>query len=119
MKLRLVPIAVLVATVVAGSATAQDLARRPALRIVRVEPTVAVQGAHFRHGEKVRVVFSFSSVRRTRWVRASATGSFTASLGSLPAAFDRCTDVFGVVAVGGSGDEANVKYVPRECPPAP
>jgi hypothetical protein len=86
---------------------------------VALQPNVAVRGAHFRPRERVRVTLTEGALRRTRFARVGAAGSFSAALGPLPTAFDPCSDAFSVVAVGGAGDRALVKYIGRECPPAP
>jgi hypothetical protein len=105
-------LAVLAALVVAGLASAST---RPSLRVLRTDP-ITVRGTHFRARERVRVTLRYATTRKTRTVRTSSTGAFTAAL-DTPATLDPCTDGFSVVAVGGSGERAVVKFVPRECPP--
>jgi hypothetical protein len=111
------------ATLVAAAGTAlaaPAASTRASLSIAQIRPAVTVAGTHFRARERVRVTLTVDSLTRTRFVRASTLGAFTADLGALPATFDRCTDDFSVLARGRSGDQATVKYVPRGgCPPPP
>ena len=118
MKLAIRIVAGLLALTVVTAVTASPLAR-PAVRFVRVQPTVVLVGTHFRARERVRLTLTAGATSRTRWARASATGAFRSDVGALPADFDVCNDSLLVLARGRTGDEATAKYVARECPPKP
>jgi hypothetical protein len=107
-----------IAALAIASSAASRPAAPPALRLVRATPTVDLRGVRFHARERVRVTLTHSDARRTRIVRSSASGTFTVSFGPI-AGFDPCNDVLFVVAIGGTGDRATLKYLGRECPPAP
>src|SRR6476469_7587610 len=96
---------VLLATAAVIAPTTGAVVHRATLRIVRTTPTVGV-------------VLTHDGSHTARVVRASQTGSFAASFPAI-VPFDPCSDSFVVVAAGARGDSASVKFVPRECPPAP
>ena len=108
-----------VAAALAGVATAAPSAT-PSLRLVSVTPQLVVRGVHFHARERVRVRVTVvrEGTRHAVATRTSASGAFTVGLGPLTG-FDPCNDVFNVIAVGGPGERASVKYVGRDCPPAP
>jgi hypothetical protein len=103
---------IVLALVLAGTA---DAGRRPAVvRVAALRPVV-VQGARFHARERVTVSY-VGSVRRTRKVIASSTGSFTTTFQAVIE--DRCNG-FSVSAVGASGDRAVAKHLPLPaCAPA-
>jgi hypothetical protein len=73
-----------------------------------------VRGAHFRPGERVRVTITTAKTVVLR-LRASAAGTFAVGVPSR----DPCNDSLVIVAVGGAGDTARLKVMPRMCPPQP
>lgn len=83
---------------------------KPALRILDRTP-FTVQGRHFRALERVKVTLYKETVAvRTRRVRASRAGVFTAALSETR--IDRC-DTIMIRAVGTSGSVAQLKLLPR------
>jgi hypothetical protein len=104
----------------AGVVTAApaSAAVRPTLAIVHSTPSVTVRGTHFRPAEKVRLTLAAGDTRLTRRIVASGRGTFTATVGALPS-FDPCSVSYAVQAVGANGERATVKFIARECPPAP
>jgi len=114
---RLGPVAALVLAGTAALTANAAVSTRPSVRVVTIDPAVAVAGTHFRARERVRLTLTTDSTTRSRWVQASGRGAITAGLGPLPQEFDRCSDDFTVLARGRSGDQATVKYIPRGCPP--
>lgn len=105
----------LAALAAAGGAQA---APRPTLLLVATQPAIVVRGTHFHASERVHLTLVYDMDMSRKTVRATRGGAFTASFGSL-GAFDPCSDSFSVLAVGGTGDRAVVKFIPRECPPSP
>jgi hypothetical protein len=98
---------------------APALAASPAasLRLVTTEP-LTVRGAHFRSHERVRVTEHVNKARRSKVVRASATGAFRVVF-SPPYSVDPCVESLLVTAVGGRGSDAALKFPQRACPPSP
>jgi hypothetical protein len=91
-------------------------AARPTLKLVKRSP-VAVAGSHFKARESVRVTVTASGQSRTRYVRSTSSGSFTASFDIT--AGDRCTSSVRAVAIGAAGDRAYLKPLPLPaCMPA-
>lgn len=80
---------------------------QPSLRVLERHPLV-VQGLSFKPAERVVVVLSARSESRVR-VRASASGSFTATFGDAP--ISRC-ERFVVRAFGALGSRAALKTFP-------
>lgn len=107
--------AVLAALALASCAAAATSAR-PVLRLAQSQPPI-VSGSHFRHAERVKVTFDVGAQRFVRFVRATRTGSFTAS--AADGVLDRCGDQLLVVAVGRLGSRASVKLQLPDCPPQP
>jgi hypothetical protein len=107
--------AVLAALALAACAAAATSAL-PALQLVQQQPPV-VSGSHFRHAERVTVTFGVGGQRFVRIVRATRTGTFSAS--AAAGVLDRCGDQLLVVAVGRLGSRATVKLQLPLCPPAP
>jgi hypothetical protein len=95
-----------------GSASSGHSSGRPALRLLDRSP-VTVQGRHFRSNERVKVTMFKEEVSvRTRRVKASRAGAFTAS---LPAAeIDRCDKIV-IRAVGAGGSAAQLKLPRPAC----
>ena len=89
---------------------------RPALRLARTVP-IRLFGEHFHPRERVKVTIVLSGARSVHTVRTGATGTFRVALGER--SFDPCNDSLSAHAIGSDGDEASLKIVPRECPPAP
>jgi hypothetical protein len=95
-----------------AAATAQaEPAKRPALAIIRSAPSFVVRGTSFKSREQVRLTLT-ASTRRSKLVRASAAGAFTADFGAV--FIDPC-DAFSVRAVGRSGSVALLKIPQRAC----
>jgi hypothetical protein len=83
----------------------------------RASLTVAgqmVRGAHFHPRERVRVTITTTRTVVLR-LRATATGTFAVGVPSR----DPCNDSLVIVAVGGAGDTARLKVMPRMCAPQP
>lgn len=89
----------------------------PKLRLVDMSP-LKVAGTRFRPVERIRVTLTRDGARTVRRATTTTRGTFLVSFGTLTR-FDPCNDLFTVVAVGGRGDRAELKYLGRECPPAP
>lgn len=89
---------------------------RPSLRLMHTVP-IRLFGEHFHPRERVKVTVVLSGARSAYTVRAGATGAFRVALGEH--SFDPCNDSLSAHAIGSDGDEASLKIVPRECPPAP
>jgi hypothetical protein len=102
-----VAIALTGALVPTGAATAQDGAT---LRLQDRSP-IAVSGAGFERGERVRVTLLRETNAR-KIVRASRAGTFTVTF--VGTTVTRC-DVVRVIATGGRGSRAALKILP---PPA-
>src|SRR3954452_11373453 len=93
-------------------------AGKPSLTLVRTAPSFLVRGAHFSPAKRIRLVLTYDGTRTTKLVRSSTTGGFLATL-TAPNRFDPCSDSFVVLAIPSTGERAMLKFVPRECPPAP
>jgi hypothetical protein len=81
--------------------------------VLRVGPGKAVEGSRFKAHEVIRVVF-ISGVRKVRVVRASAAGSFAASVPSLTGS---CAPLQ-IRATGSSGGVATIALSRGLCAPA-
>jgi hypothetical protein len=79
--------------------------------ILKLGADNAVRGLHFKSHEFVRLVF-VTDGQQIRRVRASAGGSFAAS---LPTRFDSCSGLL-VRAAGSSGDFAVIDVPRAPCP---
>jgi hypothetical protein len=101
----------------AGAADAAR-ARTPSLSLVRASPSLVVRGAHFAPSKRIRLILNFDGTRTTKLVHSNTNGGFVAALTS-PSHFDACSDSFVVLAIPSTGERATMKFVPRECPPAP
>lgn len=73
----------------------------------------AVRGSHFHPHERVRVTMTTTSTV-VRSVRATRVGAFTVALATAP---DPCSSAVVITATGAAGDHAQLKVVPRACPP--
>ena len=115
--LGLTAVIVLAASIAAVGATGSAARKQPQLRVVDLAP-VTVKGRGFRARERVRVVAALEEQRRTRTVRASTLGTFTATFETLSA--HRCSAGGTVEAIGALGSRGDAK-IPRqpECPPPP
>jgi len=103
-----------VAAIAIGMGSAGAAQRPPVVRVARLDP-VTVQGARFRARERVTVTYT-GSVRRTRVVVTSQSGSFSARFAGVTD--DPCTG-FSLSALGASGDRATARHKPLPaCPPA-
>ena len=89
----------------------------PALRLVSTQP-LSVRGVHFKSYERVRVTQHVDTSKRSKLVRASATGAFKVTF-DVPMATDPCLESVRVTAVGARGSEAALKLPQRACPPSP
>jgi hypothetical protein len=108
----LIAAALAVAAFAGGTAFGGPSAK-PTLRLMKLHP-LTVHGQRFHARELVRVQVQAPSAA-TRRVRANQSGSFTASFGT---GVSRC-DVIRVVAIGGEGSRAVLKYLPAPaCMPA-
>jgi hypothetical protein len=117
---RVLSILVAVSLLAAGAAAAAEGAgsAKPTLALVRTSPSIAVRGAHFAPAKRIRLVLTFDGTRTSKVVRSSSSGAFFAAL-AAPQRFDPCSDSFVVLAIPSTGERASVKFLPRECPPAP
>jgi hypothetical protein len=105
--MRLLTLALVVASVAAASASA--VARAPSLKIERATPLV-VRGLGFHAREIVTVTTSIGHLR----VRTTATGGFVASFRT---GTDRCSGGR-IVALGTTGDRAVLRLPQLMCAPA-
>lgn len=87
-------------------------AAHPRARVTLAGSTV--HGSHFHPHERVRVTVTTTSTVVMR-VRTTAVGAFAAALGTAP---DPCNGAVVISAVGATGDRAQLKVMPRACPPA-
>ena len=72
-----------------------------------------VRGSHFHARERVRVTMTTTSTV-VRSVRTSRLGAFTVALAAAP---DPCNGAVVITASGAAGDHAQLKVMPRGCPP--
>jgi hypothetical protein len=107
-----------VVSVLALIASAAALAAaKPSIRLVKTSPTLVTHGAAFKAGEKVTLTLTLSAdTDRTRTVRASRSGTFTADLGRVPIA-GRCGG-YRIAAHGSRGSNAVLKIMHAACMPA-
>jgi hypothetical protein len=103
-----------VAATIALASTAAAGAAAPSLRFLDLTPA-KVRGTSFMPREKVKLTLRAGTDRRTRTVRATAAGSFTADFGRLRER-DRCSGLLAVTAVGARGDRASYKLPSTACP---
>jgi hypothetical protein len=89
----------------------------PALRLASMQP-LTVRGVHFKSHERVRVTEHAGAAKRSKLVRATATGTFKVTF-VVPTAIDPCLESVSITAVGGRGSAAAVKLPQRACPPSP
>jgi hypothetical protein len=94
---------------VAGSTSAQ-----PELRLVDSTPLV-LRGSHFRAHEAVLVRVTVNDVVRSKKVRATVAGVFSAVYPLV--SYDRCSDVLSAVATGRGGSRDSLKLPQAACPP--
>lgn len=94
---------------VAGTASV-----RPELRLADSTPVV-LRGSHFRANEAVLVRLTVSDVVRSKRVRASARGAFSAVYPLV--SYDRCSGVLSAVATGRGGSRDSLKLPQVACPP--
>jgi hypothetical protein len=104
----------LVAVATAVAARGAGSGSRPTLRLVAKEPLV-IKGLAFKHRERVRVTATVNETQRVARVRASYSGSFTATFANVT--YDPCSTELVVRAAGARGSTADVKIPQRECPP--
>lgn len=90
-----------------------EVTRTPTLRMLDSSP-LTVRGTAFKPRERVRVT-AVADVRRVRALRVSRAGTFTTRFADL--ALDPCSGGGRVLAVGARGSSAELKVVPRMCPP--
>jgi hypothetical protein len=105
--------AVLALAATATSATANVEAAKPVIRITQYSPLV-VKGERFRRAERVVIRVHAAGETRTRTVRTSQRGTFSATFTGISG--DRCSGVF-VVASAPGGRVARTKTPEFLCPP--
>jgi hypothetical protein len=110
--------AALCTSLAVGGAGAVD-AKKPAprLQVTKLAP-LAVRGSFFRVRERVRLTIVNGEQERTRTLRASRMGSFTAAFDTVYV--HPCSNDLSVTAVGVLGSRASAKVPPpADCPPPP
>jgi hypothetical protein len=113
------PLAALLLTLVlpastAGVAPAAESTRVPALRLLDRQPLV-LRGKSFLPRELVKVTVATDAQRSVKRLRATSTGTFTATFVAVE--LDRCSGML-VVATGSRGSQARLKMPQPACPPA-
>jgi hypothetical protein len=101
---------------VSGAAAVHAKKPAPRLQVTKLAP-LAVRGSFFRVRERVRLTIVNGEQERTRTLRASRVGSFTASFETVYV--HPCANELGVTAVGALGSRASAKLPPADCPPPP
>jgi hypothetical protein len=112
-------IAVALCTTLGVSAAGAVHAKKPPaqLQVTKLAP-LAVRGSFFRVRERVRLTVVNRDQERTRTLRASRVGSFTASFDTVYV--HPCSNELSVTAVGALGSRASAKVPPpADCPPPP
>jgi hypothetical protein len=89
----------------------------PALRLASTQP-LTVRGVHFKSHERVRVTEHVGTAKRSKLIRATATGTFKVTFAGSTA-IDPCLESVSFTAVGGRGSAAALKLPQRACPPSP
>jgi hypothetical protein len=108
---------VVLTSIVAVGATASAERQQPRLMLAATAP-VTVTGRGFRGRERVRLVATLDEQRRSRVVRASTLGTFTAQFDTLYK--HPCSAEGTVRATGSLGSLAGTKIPPGpDCPPPP
>lgn len=119
MRITCVTIVVVLATALAGAEAGPLDAKRPTpqLRLVSLTP-LDVRGSFFRTRERVRLTLTGADLTRTRLLRASRVGSFTAAFQTVYV--HPCSSDLSITAAGALGSRASVKVgPPTDCPPPP
>jgi hypothetical protein len=75
---------------------------------------LALRGAGFAHGERVKVAVTLGSQSATRAVEAGAAGGFLITFRGL--VYDRCHGPLKVVAIGSRGHRTSWILQPLPCP---
>lgn len=110
---RVLALGTLVLTLVPAGAAADQLGNsKPTLRLIG-GPTLAVRGARFVPGERVKVTVTVGQ-RLTKEAIVDRRGSFSVRFRT---SFDRCSSSLRALAVGNRGSHALVKMPELMCAP--
>jgi hypothetical protein len=110
MRIGVIVILALGLALLASAANGGESRKKASLTLAGEAP-LALRGANFLPGERVRVTLS-AERRLTRQVTAGPAGGFVLR---IPSAYDRCTATI-VLAVGARGSRAGLKLPPLACP---